>query len=45
MEVAELKMGEMGIGRYEKGQDKERVCERDGKNCKAGRQTWGARLR
>ena len=37
--------GEMSIiGNYKIGQDKERVCERDGKNCKAGIQTSGTRL-
>ena len=31
--------GEMGTGSDKKGQDKKRICERDCKNCKAGRKT------
>ena len=31
--------GEMGTGSDKKGQDKKRICERDCKNCKVGRQT------
>ena len=37
-------MGEMVIGCHKKGQDKERVCKRDGKNCKVGRQTSGHKV-
>ena len=29
----------MGTGSDKNGQDKKRICERDCKNCKAGRQT------
>ena len=36
---ARVTNGEIGMGYYKKGQDKERVRERGGKNCKAGRQT------
>ena len=37
MEVAELKMVRWALGVTRK--DKKRICERDCKNCKAGRQT------
>ena len=46
MEVAELKMmrSEMGIEYFKKRQDKELVCERNGTNCKAGRQISGHKV-
>ena len=37
-------IGEVDIGCYKKRQDKERVCDRDGKTYKAGRQTSGHKV-
>ena len=43
MEVAELKMVEMGIGSDKKRQDKKRIRGRDRENRKAGEQTSGCK--
>ena len=39
-----VKNVEMGIECNKKEQDEEQVCERDGENCKAGRQTSGHKV-